>query len=81
MADEPKYNDLDPRRMMWAGLLSDVGKVFHSCGVNLQNAKVATFGSQAEDVFYIASRDGGPLSEEQQGELREQLIKALDQDE
>jgi len=64
----------------YPGLLSDVGKVFHSCGVNLQNAKVATFGSQAEDVFYITSRNSGPLSEEEQGNLQEQLIKALDQD-
>jgi [protein-PII] uridylyltransferase len=62
------------------GLLSAVGKVFHTCGIKLQNAKVATFGSQAEDVFYVTSRDDGPLSEEQQGELRELLIKALDQD-
>ncbi len=62
----------------YPGLLSNVGKVFHRCGVKLQNAKVATFGSQAEDVFYITSRDGGPLSEEEQGELREQLIKELD---
>jgi [protein-PII] uridylyltransferase len=62
------------------GLLSAVGKVFHTCGIKLQNAKVATFGSQAEDVFYITSRDDGPLSEEQQGELRELLIKTLDQD-
>jgi len=62
------------------GLLSNVGKVFNACGVNLQNAKVATFGSQAEDVFYITSENNGPLSEQQQGELREQLIKVLDQD-
>jgi len=64
----------------YPGLLSDVGKVFHSCGVNLQNAKVATFGSQAEDVFYITGRNSGPLREEEQGNLQEQLIKALDQD-
>jgi len=64
----------------YPGLLSNVGKVFHTCGIKLQNAKVATFGSQAEDVFYVTSRDGGPLSEEEQGELRELLIKTLDQD-
>ncbi len=63
----------------YPGLLSNVGKVFHACGIDLQNAKVATFGSQAEDVFYITSRNGGPLSEEEQGDLREQLIKALDE--
>jgi len=64
----------------YPGLLSNVGKVFDDCGVKLQNAKVATFGSQAEDVFYVTSRSGEPLSEEEQGELRERLIQELDQD-
>ncbi len=64
----------------YPGLLSNVGRIFYHCGVRLQNAKIATFGSQAEDVFYVTSNEGEPLSEEQQGELREALIEALDQE-
>ncbi|MFQ5644207.1 MAG: [protein-PII] uridylyltransferase [Thiogranum sp.] len=64
----------------YPGLLSNIGKVFYRCGVKLQNAKIATFGSQAEDVFYVTSDSDEPLSEEAQGRLREALIEALDHD-
>jgi [protein-PII] uridylyltransferase len=60
------------------GLLSSVGRVFDDSEVLLQNAKIATFGSQAEDVFYVSGRDDRPLSEEQQLALREALINTLD---
>jgi len=62
----------------YPGLLSNVGLVFDDSEVLLQNAKIATFGSQAEDVFYVSGRDDRPLSEEQQGALREALIHTLD---
>jgi [protein-PII] uridylyltransferase len=59
------------------GLLSQVGQVFYAQGVHLQNAKVATFGSQAEDVFHVTNRDNRPLTETEQNSLREQLIVTL----
>jgi [protein-PII] uridylyltransferase len=62
----------------YPGLLSNVGRVFDDSEVILQNAKIATFGSQAEDVFYVTGKDDRPLSEEQQGELRQALIQTLD---
>jgi len=54
--------------------------VFHAQGVHLQNAKVATFGSQAEDVFHVTNRDHQPLTEAEQDSLREQLVEMLDTD-
>ncbi len=60
------------------GLLSQVGQVFHAQGIHLQNAKVATFGSQAEDVFHVTNRDHLPLTEAEQDCLREQLVETLD---
>ncbi len=63
----------------YPGLLSRVGRVFHACGTQLHNAKIATFGSQAEDVFYLTGREGGPLTQQEQQALREKLIAALDQ--
>ena len=60
------------------GLLSQVGQVFHAQGIHLQNAKVATFGSQAEDVFHVTNRDNLPLTEAEQDSLREQLVETLD---
>jgi [protein-PII] uridylyltransferase len=63
----------------YPGLLSRVARVFYACGTQLQNAKIATFGSQAEDVFYVTGRSGGPLTEQEQQRLRDKLIEALDQ--
>ena len=63
------------------GLLSVVGQLFESCAVSVQNAKIATFGSQAEDVFYVTGAERGPLSEGGQNCLRKALIETLDGDE
>lgn len=62
----------------YPGLLSNVGRVFDDLGIILQNAKIATFGSQAEDAFYVTGNDDRPLTGEQQGELRQALIHTLD---
>ncbi len=48
------------------GLLSHVGKAFKSCGVRIKNAKIATIGARAEDVFFITDRDNRPLDSERQ---------------
>ncbi|MCK7577326.1 MAG: hypothetical protein MZV65_16815 [Chromatiales bacterium] len=45
------------------GLLSAVGHAFATCGVRLQNARIATFGSRAEDAFYITDTDNQPLQQ------------------
>jgi [protein-PII] uridylyltransferase len=58
--------------------LSRVGRVFFETGVDLQSAKIATFGSRAEDVFFVTDLQGRPLGEAQQEALREALIKALE---
>ncbi|MFN2309478.1 MAG: [protein-PII] uridylyltransferase [Gammaproteobacteria bacterium] len=60
------------------GLLSAVGRAFNTCGVRLQNARIATFGSRAEDVFYITDTGNRPLTSEDQERLRAQLIDGLD---
>jgi [protein-PII] uridylyltransferase len=62
----------------YPGLLSNVGRVFDDADVSLQNAKIATFGSQAEDAFYVTGRDDRPLTGQQHDELREALVRALD---
>jgi len=45
------------------GLLFEVGKVFEELGIQLQNAKIATLGERAEDVFFITAADNEPLDE------------------
>ena len=61
------------------GLLSKIGRAFISCGVRLQNAKVATFGARAEDIFFITDAHNQPFQNEAQSScLRDTIIKALD---
>ncbi|MEZ8101549.1 bifunctional uridylyltransferase/uridylyl-removing protein GlnD [Vibrio bivalvicida] len=57
------------------GLLATVGATFADSGVHLHAAKITTIGERAEDLFIITSENGGKLSEEQQQELRDKLIK------
>lgn len=60
------------------GLLSAVGRAFSACGIRLQNARIATFGSRAEDVFYITDTHNRPLQSPEQFDcLRAHLRDSL----
>ena len=63
----------------YPGLLSRVGQIFYDQGVVLQNAKIATFGSKAEDVFFVTDSEGKALDTSTQDSLRKTLVEALDQ--
>jgi [protein-PII] uridylyltransferase len=61
------------------GLLSRVGRAFADCEVKLLNAKIVTFGSRAEDIYYITDKNGQPLSKPEQFEcLEKKILKYLD---
>jgi len=61
------------------GLLSRVGRAFLECGVQLRNAKIATFGSRAEDVFFLSDEQGSPITDPAQlRELRDAIFEHLD---
>ena len=45
------------------GLLSLIGTAMDHCNVLLQNAKIATFGERAEDIFYITDRNNAPIQD------------------
>ena len=62
------------------GLLARVGFAFSHCGIRLQNAKIATIGERAEDMFFITDNDNRPLETQDQFEcLRETLTDLLDE--
>jgi [protein-PII] uridylyltransferase len=60
------------------GILSRIAYAMKSCGVRLQNAKIATFGERVEDIFYITDKDNQPIHYPQTLEcLRREIIEAL----
>lgn len=45
------------------GLLAEIGAVFDACDILLQNAKIDTIGARADDIFFITTADGAPITE------------------
>jgi [protein-PII] uridylyltransferase len=45
------------------GLLARIGRLFMECGVVLQNARIATLGERAEDVFFITDKNQQPITD------------------
>lgn len=66
------------------GLLADVTHVIRSRGLRVHDARIATFGERAEDVFQVtqAHHDGrdSALDETQQLALRDALLASLEGD-
>ncbi len=61
------------------GLLLQIARALAHCGVRLQNAKIATFGARAEDIFFICDEEQRPVeSSELQACLRHAITQALD---
>jgi len=60
------------------GLLSRIGQTFLEHKIDIAAAKIMTIGERAEDVFYIRNRDGTPLDNATQDDLRSDLITKLD---
>jgi [protein-PII] uridylyltransferase len=59
------------------GLLYEVCQVLERLGVELLNAKVATIGERAEDVFFVTNSEHAPLDESQSQSLKLALEEAL----
>ncbi|AGA89556.1 (protein-PII) uridylyltransferase [Thioflavicoccus mobilis 8321] len=62
------------------GLLAAVGSVFETCGIRLSNAKIATIGAEVDDVFFITSPEGRPITcEADLNCLQEEIHRHLEQ--
>jgi len=61
------------------GLLSLVSTALNHCEVRLHNAKIATFGERAEDLFFVTDHHDQPLSSDTQFNcLRNTITEFLD---
>jgi [protein-PII] uridylyltransferase len=60
------------------GLLADVAHVLREQGLRVYDARIATFGERAEDVFHIGDRSDRELDETQRAALRNALLERID---
>ncbi|NRA62779.1 MAG: [protein-PII] uridylyltransferase, partial [Psychrobium sp.] len=59
------------------GLLATIGDVFTKHKIDLVNAKITTIGERVEDFFIITNAQGQSLEDDQQHNLKQALIKAI----
>ncbi len=63
------------------GFLAMVGLAMHACEVRVQNARIATIGERADDIFYITDLDDQAVRDAHKLDcLREAIIDALKPD-
>ena len=60
------------------GVLSRIGWALAGTGTSVHGAKIATVGERVEDVFRLSDRNGEPLDEERQSNLRARIERALE---
>ncbi len=60
------------------GLLAQIAQVFQQLSLRIHSAKITTFGEKAEDVFTLSNKENNALSEQEQQDLKEKLVAALD---
>jgi [protein-PII] uridylyltransferase len=62
------------------GLLARIAMALVNCKAQVLNAKIATFGERAEDIFYITDEENKPIDNvELLDKLRENVVELLDQ--
>lgn len=59
------------------GILANIGEIFRCSGMVLDAAKITTIGERAEDLFIISTEEGNALTEQQEENLKAQLIAEL----
>ena len=60
------------------GLLARIGWALADARVRIRNAKIATFGERAEDVFYVTDRHNRPLPEDRLADVYGSVRAALE---
>ena len=60
------------------GLLARIGWALADAGVRIRNAKIATFGERAEDVFYVTGAHNRPLADNLLEQVYRDVHAALD---
>ncbi len=88
IAPQVEFADADAGRTLLSlvcndrpGLLADVTRVLREHRLRVHDARIATFGERAEDMFQISDEHDRPLHDDHQRQaLRDALLAALDGD-
>lgn len=59
------------------GLLATVASAMVACEIRVQNAKIATLGERAEDLFFVTDARNQPLTDSVKVCLRQMVLEAL----
>ncbi len=59
------------------GLLARIGEILYEAGTRIYDAKIATYGAQVHDLFFISDAHGQPLSESARAQLQARLEQQL----
>ncbi len=62
------------------GLLSRIATALSQCDIQIQNARIATYGERAEDIFFISNTQNQPVSDEKQIKCMKKNILELLED-
>ena len=63
------------------GLLNQVAQALAECHVQLVNARIATYGERAEDLFFITASGAEPLEDQALERIRLEILRRLDGEE
>ena len=62
------------------GLLADIASVLRAQRLRVHDARIATFGERAEDLFLVSDEHDQPLDEARRSQLRDGLLAVIDGD-
>lgn len=75
--DARNFSVLEVHATDHIGLLAEIAEILHQHDIFLHNAKIATFGERAEDIFFITDNHGAPLNTEQKQSVHKVLLQQL----
>ncbi len=60
------------------GLLSVIANVIATLGINISHAKISTLGEKVDDIFYLTTPEGKPVSDQSLlDQLKSSIVEAL----
>ncbi len=77
LATRRKHTQIEVVAFDAPGILANIGEVFRCSGLMLDTAKISTIGERAEDLFIVSTAEGNALTEQQEENLKANLISEL----